>query len=67
MSQVKNLLELGKKQGYLTKLQISEQLPEEISDMEQKNDIFQIISDMGIEVRNHEAEIFQINARTKIN
>ena len=48
--QVRNLIALGKEQGYLTYADINDHLPEDIVDPEQIEDIVDMINDMGITV-----------------
>ncbi len=49
---LKELITKGKSQGFLTKKEILEYLPSQISDPDQIEDIMQMINDMGIEVRD---------------
>lgn len=49
-SRLKELIALGKEQGYLTYAEVNDHLPEEISDPEQVEDIISMINDMGIPV-----------------
>ena len=49
-SQIRNLIALGKEQGYLTYADISDCLPDDIVDPEQLEDIVNMINDMGITV-----------------
>ena len=55
-------MELGKSQGYLTKMQLKEYLPKDILNEDQKEDIYQMITDMGIEIKSHNAEIIDITS-----
>lgn len=48
---VRELIQLGKKHGYLTKEQILSALPKEINDPDQISDIFSFIEDMGIDIK----------------
>lgn len=48
--QIRNLIALGKEQGYLTYSDINDYLPEDIVDPEQIEDIVNMINDMGISV-----------------
>ncbi len=49
-SRIKELIALGKEQGYLTYAEVNDHLPEDISDPDQVEDIIQMINDMGIRV-----------------
>ena len=49
-SRIKELIALGREQGYLTYAEVNDHLPEEISDPDQVEDIIQMINDMGIKV-----------------
>ena len=49
-SQLKQLIALGKEQGYLTYAEVNDHLPESITDTDQVEDIIQMINDMGITV-----------------
>jgi RNA polymerase primary sigma factor len=49
-SQLKLLIAKGKEQGYLTSSEVNDQLPSEIVDPEQIEDIVNMINDMGITV-----------------
>lgn len=49
-SRLKDLIALGKEQGYLTYTEVNDHLPEEISDPDQVEDIIRMINDMGIPV-----------------
>ncbi len=49
-SRLKELIALGKEQGYLTYTEVNDHLPEEISDPDQVEDIIRMINDMGIPV-----------------
>ncbi|MEY1661205.1 RNA polymerase sigma factor RpoD [Isoalcanivorax beigongshangi] len=49
-SQLKQLIALGKEQGYLTYAEVNDHLPESITDTDQVEDIIQMINDMGIPV-----------------
>ncbi|WP_111655772.1 RNA polymerase sigma factor RpoD [Isoalcanivorax indicus] len=49
-SQLKQLIALGKEQGYLTYAEVNDHLPESITDTDQVEDIVQMINDMGIHV-----------------
>jgi len=51
-SVVGELIQLGKKQGYLTKVQVLSVLPKEIIDSDQISDIFSLIIDMGINIQD---------------
>jgi len=48
--QIRNLIALGKEQGYLTYADINDCLPDDIVDPEQLEDIVNMINDMGITV-----------------
>ncbi|HHW1963431.1 TPA: RNA polymerase sigma factor RpoD [Pseudomonas aeruginosa] len=49
-SRLKELIARGREQGYLTYAEVNDQLPEDISDPEQVEDIIRMINDMGINV-----------------
>jgi RNA polymerase primary sigma factor len=49
-SRVKELITLGKEQGYLTYAQINDFLPDDIADPQQIEEIIVMINDMGIQV-----------------
>jgi len=49
-SMIRRLIAKGKEQGYLTFAEVSDHLPEDISDPEQIEDIIGMINDMGIAV-----------------
>ena len=49
-SRIKELIDRGKEQGYLTYTEINDYLPEDISDPDQVEDIISMITDMGINV-----------------
>ena len=47
-SRLKELIQRGREQGYLTYAEVNDHLPEDISDPEQVEDIIRMINDMGI-------------------
>ncbi len=47
-SQIRELIALGKEQGYLTFAEVNDHLPPEIADPDQIEDLIQMIGDMGI-------------------
>jgi RNA polymerase primary sigma factor len=49
-SRIKELINRGREQGYLTYDEVNDHLPEDISDPDQVEDIIQMINDMGIRV-----------------
>ena len=49
-SRLKELIALGREQGYLTYAEVNDHLPEDISAPEQVEDIIRMINDMGINV-----------------
>ena len=49
-SRLKDLISLGREQGYLTYAEVNDHLPDDISDPEQIDDIVGMINDMGIQV-----------------
>ena len=49
-SRLKELINRGREQGYLTYAEVNDHLPEDISDPEQVEDIIRMINDMGINV-----------------
>lgn len=50
ISQIRNLIALGRDKGFLTYEEVNDYLPNEIIDSEQINDIIKMIGDMGIQV-----------------
>ena len=59
-SQLKQLIALGKDQGYLTYAEVNDHLPDSITDTDQVEDIIQMINDMGIPVVEKAADADQI-------
>ena len=59
-SQLKQLIALGKEQGYLTYAEVNDHLPESITDTDQVEDIIQMINDMGITVVEKATDADQI-------
>lgn len=49
-SQLTELIEIGKQQGYLTYAEVNDQLPESITESDQIEDIIQMLLDVGIQV-----------------
>ncbi len=49
-SRLKELIALGREQGYLTYAEVNDHLPQDIADPEQVEDIIRMINDMGINV-----------------
>jgi RNA polymerase primary sigma factor len=49
-SRIKDLINRGREQGYLTYDDVNDHLPDDISDPDQVEDIIQMINDMGIRV-----------------
>ena len=49
-SRIKDLINRGREQGYLTYDEVNDHLPDDISDPDQVEDIIQMINDMGIRV-----------------
>ncbi|WP_370981231.1 RNA polymerase sigma factor RpoD [Agaribacterium sp. ZY112] len=49
-SRIKELINRGREQGYLTYDEVNDHLPDEFSDPDQVEDIIQMINDMGIRV-----------------
>ena len=49
-SRIKELINRGREQGYLTYGEVNDHLPDDISDPDQVEDIIQMINDMGIRV-----------------
>ncbi|WP_420885222.1 RNA polymerase sigma factor region1.1 domain-containing protein, partial [Candidatus Riesia pediculischaeffi] len=49
-SQLKILVNKGKEKGYLTYSEVNDNLPEDIVDSDQIEDIIQTINDMGIRI-----------------
>ncbi len=50
LSQLRELIALGKEQGYLTFADINDHLPSEMSDPEQIDNVMNVLHDMGIQV-----------------
>ncbi len=50
LSQIRELIALGKEQGYLTAADINDHLPNEVSDPEQLDNVVNMLHDMGIQV-----------------
>ena len=66
------LITLGKEKGYLTYLDVDHYLPEEVISQEERDDIIQMIDDMGITVYEMASEVDNIefsedNPRPAIN
>ena len=59
-SQLKQLIALGKEQGYLTYAEVNDHLPDSITDTDQVEDIIQMINDMGISVVEKATDADQI-------
>ena len=59
-SQLKQLIALGKDQGYLTYAEVNDHLPDSITDTDQVEDIIQMINDMGIPVVEKAADADQL-------
>ena len=59
-SQLKQLIALGKEQGYLTYAEVNDHLPDSITDTDQVEDIIQMINDMGITVVEKAADADQL-------
>ncbi|KAF0810636.1 RNA polymerase sigma factor RpoD [Alcanivorax sp. S71-1-4] len=59
-SQLKQLIALGKDQGYLTYAEVNDHLPDSITDTDQVEDIIQMINDMGIPVVEKASDADQI-------
>lgn len=69
-SQFKALIDKGKDQGYLTYKEINDQLPTDIVDPEQIQDIISKINDMGITVRERaptEEDTFLLTAQPAVD
>jgi len=49
-SRLKDLISLGREQGYLTYAEVNDHLPEDISDSEQVEDIIALLGELGINV-----------------
>ncbi|GAB2196425.1 RNA polymerase sigma factor RpoD [Sessilibacter sp. MAH4] len=49
-SRIKELITRGREQGFLTYAEVSDHLPDDISDPDQVEEIIQMINDMGIQV-----------------
>lgn len=48
---IKDLIKLGRGQGFLYEYDIRESLPKDITDKDQVEDIFQMIRDLGISIK----------------
>lgn len=59
-SQLKQLIALGKEQGYLTFTEVNDHLPESVTESDQVEDIIQMINDMGIHVVEKAADAEQL-------
>lgn len=59
-SQLKQLIALGKEQGYLTFAEVNDHLPESITESDQIEDIIQMINEMGIHVVEKAADAEQL-------
>src|SRR5690625_3524636 len=59
-SQLKQLIALGKEQGYLTYAEVNDHLPEAITESDQIEDIIQMINEMGIHVVEKAADAEQL-------
>lgn len=55
-SELKQLIAKGKNQGYLTFTEVNDNLPDEIIDPERIEELFRMINDMGITVRDNAPE-----------
>lgn len=53
LSRIRELITLGKEQGYLTYTEINDYLPDEVTDAEQIENIIETIGDMGIIVHEN--------------
>ena len=62
-SKLKELIKLGKAQGYLTYFQVHSHLPPDIVDPGQVEDIISMINDMGIEVREYPDNVTEFPRR----
>ncbi len=65
MHEIKKLVEKGKSQGYVSRVDFNNCLA--IDDMMQEHidDIIQMLNDMGIEVRMEKAEVIKLKNRKK--
>ena len=50
LSKIKELLALGREQGYLTYADVNDYLPDEITDPERIEEVIQMINDVGVKV-----------------
>jgi len=66
-SLLKQLITLGKEQGYLTYADVNDYLPESITDTDQVEDIVQMINDMGIRVVESADEIEDIIGESEVS
>ncbi len=60
MKDIKELVKIGKSQGFINYLDFKEYIPVEIVDKEQIEDIIEMLRGMGIEVRKEKAEVIRI-------
>ena len=49
-SGLRELIEKGREQGYITFADINDYLPDEVSDPDQLDEVIQIINDLGLQV-----------------
>ena len=56
LSRIKELLSLGKEQGYLTYTDVNDYLPDEITDPERIEEVIQMINDVGVRVFDNAAD-----------
>ncbi|RDI41527.1 RNA polymerase sigma factor RpoD [Aquicella lusitana] len=59
-SRLKELINRGKEQGYLTYAEVNDHLPADITDSEQIEDIISMINDMGIRVSEEAPEMEEL-------
>ena len=63
MDNLRELIEKGKAQGFISQLELQKYLPPDVIEPEQLEDIVVMLKDMGIEVRKEKAEVFQLNSK----
>jgi RNA polymerase primary sigma factor len=64
-AKLKKLIVLGKERGWVTDAEINEHLPDGLQNTEQIDGIIDMINDMGIEVRQETAIIYDFKKPIK--
>ena len=57
---IKELLEIGRRDGYVSMSDFKSALPSEITEEDQIQDIIEYLNDLGIEVRTTSAEVVRL-------